>query len=140
MKWQTISGLALHMGLLAYVGIAATGGKNSTPNSEPQSRPIQQIASKPSKPLPMAGILIAPKTTAESLSTDWRVLSALQDPPGMPSPRAARVATAHLSEAEIQAKLNKLSNLYNRASSQINGTAAQILKREILLLQIALEN
>ena len=77
------------------------------------------------------------KSGGPSSTAMWKQLSKLNEPPGQPSIRAARVATAHLSREQIREKHFRLVMLYREASAKANGTALQILKREIQLLHLA---
>lgn len=47
------------------------------------------------------------------------------------------VATQHLTKRQILARKNRLEILYRKASAHANGTALQILRREIHLLTLA---
>ena len=69
--------------------------------------------------------------------SDWMKLNAVNEPPNQPSKAAASVATQHMTKAQIKTKHMRLVLLYRQASAHGNGTALQMLKREILLLQLA---
>lgn len=75
--------------------------------------------------------------TGTNSGAEWRRLSALNEPPNQPTKQAAKVATQHLTKAQIKTKHMRLVLLYQQASAHANGTALQILKREIQLLQLA---
>lgn len=75
--------------------------------------------------------------TGKNSGAEWRKLNAVNDPPNQPSKLAAKAATQHLTPEQIKHKHMRLSLLYRQASAHANGTALQILKREIQLLQLA---
>lgn len=75
--------------------------------------------------------------TGKTSAAEWRKLNAVNEPPNQPSKTAAKVATQHLTKEQIKAKHMRLVILYREASAHANGTALQILKREIQLLQLA---
>lgn len=70
----------------------------------------------------------------------WQQLSATCDPPGRPSVRAARIATQGLRRDEMWTRLNTLLVARQKGRSTANGSALAILKREIELLEVALED
>lgn len=75
--------------------------------------------------------------TGTNSESDWRKLSLVNEPPNKPSISAAKAATQHLTKSQIQARLKQMTTLYRASSAHANGTALQILKREIQLLQLA---
>ena len=77
--------------------------------------------------------------TTSAFGIDWNSLSKLNDPPGRPSVRAAKVATQGMHPIQIQTRIVQ----YRRAlatDKTSSATARSVLRREIALLEIALEN
>ena len=70
---------------------------------------------------------------------DWKTLSKANDPPGRPSVRAAKVATHGLHPIQMQTKVVAFRRAL-RDSKHSDSTARSVLRREIALLEIALEN
>jgi hypothetical protein len=62
------------------------------------------------------------------------------DPPGTPSVKAALVATQGMKRQEIVARLALLRHAWGKGRSTADGDSIRILKREIMLLEVALEN
>ena len=81
-----------------------------------------------------AGILLQ---TCSGIS--WNTLSASNDPPGRPSVRAAKVATQGMSRAEMTAKLAHF-NLALKRDKQAAAESRSVIRREIALIEVALEN
>lgn len=61
----------------------------------------------------------------------------VNDPPNQPSLAAAKAATQGMTREQIRAKHFRLSLLLKEATPVANGTAIQILKREVQLLAMA---
>ena len=78
--------------------------------------------------------------SATSLAADdWRTLSKLNDPPGRPSLKAARVATQGMDRIDMIHLKHKLTTALTRAHPDTDPVAKGILKREILLIEVAME-
>lgn len=77
--------------------------------------------------------------TTPTYGADWKELSMRNDPPGMPSVRAAKVATQGMSRAEMTAKLAQF-HLALKFDKTADSVARSVLRREINLLIVALEN
>lgn len=69
----------------------------------------------------------------------WSELSKLNDPPGRPSVRAAKVATQGMSRAEMIRKLAQF-RLALAKDKSAEPESRSVLKREAALIQVALEN
>jgi hypothetical protein len=72
-------------------------------------------------------------------AADWQSLSKVNDPPGMPSVRAALVATQGMTKAQIAAKRAHLAAVLKKGRSTAYGEQVAILTREVNLLTVALE-
>ena len=70
---------------------------------------------------------------------DWKSLSRLNDPPGRPSVRAAKVATQGMDRIDMIHARHKLTTALTRAHRDTDPVAKGILKREILLIEVAME-
>jgi hypothetical protein len=83
------------------------------------------------------GILVL--VTTPVAATDWNELSKLNDPPGRPTLKAAKVATQGMTQREIYSRWLKFSNLQKYGSHHTNGSVRDIFKREVELLEVAME-
>lgn len=83
-----------------------------------------------------ASATLAANTGTPSAS-EWRKLSLVNEPPNKPSTQAAKAATQHLTKRQIQERKKSYLRLLKRTSAHANGTALQILRREIHLLTLA---
>ena len=69
---------------------------------------------------------------------DWKELSKVNEPPGRPSVRAAKVATQGLHPIQMQTKLVQFRRALARDKTS-DSVARSVLRREIALLEVALE-
>jgi len=77
--------------------------------------------------------------TTPTYGANWKELSKANDPPGQPSVKTALVATRGMHKLQIQTRIVQ----YRRAlatDKTSSATARSVLRREIALLEIALEN
>ena len=77
------------------------------------------------------------KDSGQLSRSEWTTLNRVNEPAGQVSLVAARTATQGMTRAQIKAKKIRLEILLKRATPVANGTAIQILKREVQLLQLA---
>lgn len=75
--------------------------------------------------------------TGETTKAKWQRLSQLNEPANKPSTLAAKAATQHLTKGQIRERKKFYLRLLKRTSAHANGTALQILRREIHLLTLA---
>lgn len=75
-----------------------------------------------------------------SYGANWTELSKVNDPPGMPSVKAALVATQGMTKAQIAAKRAQLVVVLKKGRSTAYGEQVAILTREVNLLTVALDN
>jgi len=72
-------------------------------------------------------------------ATDWKELSKANDPPGQPSVKAAKVATLGMHKLQIQTRIVQYRRALARDKTS-DSVARSVLRREIALLEVALEN
>jgi hypothetical protein len=70
---------------------------------------------------------------------DWKALSKVNDPPNRPSVKTALVATQGMHKLQIQTRIVQYRRALKRDKTS-SATARSVLRREIALLEIALEN
>jgi hypothetical protein len=87
----------------------------------------------------LAIIMVSFATVASATPTDWQTLGKLNDPPGRPSVRAAKVATQGMHPIQIQTRVVQFKRAL-RDSPRADSVARSVLRREIALLEVALEN
>jgi hypothetical protein len=78
--------------------------------------------------------------SSPSQANNWKELNKLCDPPGTPSVRAAKVATQGMSRQEMTQRLAALRLAEKKGRSAMGGEQRSILRREIKLLELGLEN
>jgi hypothetical protein len=86
------------------------------------------------------GVFAMALISTPTIAADWNKLSKLNDPPGMPSVRAAKVATQGMSRQEMTQRLAVLRLAEKKGRSAMGGEQRSILRREIKLLELGLEN
>jgi hypothetical protein len=80
--------------------------------------------------------------TTSAFGIDWNRLSKLNDPPGRPTVRAAKVATQGMHPIQMQTKIVQFRRALRdtKVAKPGDSTARSVLRREIALLEVALEN
>jgi len=77
--------------------------------------------------------------TTPTYGANWKELSKANDPPGQPSVKAARAATRGMHPIQMQTKIVQFRRALARDKTS-DSVARSVLRREIALLEIALEN
>ncbi len=88
----------------------------------------------------LLGLMMLVSTScAQSQEVNWKKLGATCDPPGRPSVKAAKIATQGMTRLQMTRKLAQF-RLALSVDKAANSTARSVLRREVQLIEIALEN
>lgn len=88
----------------------------------------------------MIATILLTVVSAPTHGIEWQKLNTLNDPPGRPTVKAAKAATNGMSRQEMTQNLARLRLAEVKGRSTANGTALHMLRREIQLIEVALEN